>query len=278
MPNHCFQAINENPRTTAIVDFEVVWNEDVSGVVNYQDTDADSETKVSEILCDIQRTNDSNMMSSTGYVERGDMDSNIATASGVSVSGALIYNALDGDNLDAVEQEWYTLDNCLTHPTPFGAYHYHSWSPCYKKGNGFASQTQAPNMCKDTDACKNAPMTWAIDNGFADTSMYGTNANIMGVAKDGHMIWGPYDENGELWDCADHDICNGAFIDGNYVYLSTTTFPYILGCFGPGPTQSYQASCTSGGCGGSSDSSTDAATMMTSLTAISSALIALLYF
>ena len=132
-------------------------------------------------------------------------------------------------------------------------------------------------MCKDTAACKNAPMTWAIDNGYADSNIYGTNANIVGVAKDGHMIWGPYDENGELWDCDDHDICNGAFIDGNYVYLSTTTFPYVLGCFGPGPTQTNQADCTSGGCG-SSGSSTDAATMMTSLTAIGSALIALLYF
>ena len=116
------------------------------------------------------------------------------------------------------------------------------------------------------------------------------------------MIWGPYDENGELWDCDDHDICNGAFIDGNYVYLSTIRFPYVLGCFGPGPTQAHQASCTSGGCGGDSgsgssgsgssgsgssgsnssnegDASTDdAATAMTTLTAISTALIALLYF
>ena len=67
MPNHCMQAINENPRTDVVVDFEVNWNEDVTGVVNYQETDADTEAKTSELLCDLQRTNASNMMSSTGY-------------------------------------------------------------------------------------------------------------------------------------------------------------------------------------------------------------------
>ena len=53
MPNHCFQAINTNPRTTEVVDFEVVWNEDVTGVVNYAESDADTEAKTSELLCDI---------------------------------------------------------------------------------------------------------------------------------------------------------------------------------------------------------------------------------
>lgn len=151
-------------------------------------------------------------------------------------------------------------------------------------------------MCKDTEDCRSAPMTWAIDNGFSDTSIYGTNANIIGVAKDGHLIYGPYDENEELWDCADHDVCNGTFIDGNYVYLSTTTFPFILGCWGPGASQLYEADCSSDSCydtydtdnassdssssssSSSSDDSTDDAAVMTTLTALSTALIALIYF
>ena len=71
----------------------------------------------------------------------------------------------------------------------------------------------------------------------------------MGISRDGHMVYGPYNSEGELWSCADHDVCNGAFIDGNYVYLSTTTFPYILGCFGPAEgTQTYAVTCSTSGC------------------------------
>jgi hypothetical protein len=43
------------------------------------------------------------MLADTGYQERGGNTSSLGTASGIAVSGALIYNALDSDNLDAVE-------------------------------------------------------------------------------------------------------------------------------------------------------------------------------
>ena len=52
MPNHCFQAINENP-TPNDTDFQVIFNRDVSGMTNYDDTDFDSQEKTTEILCDI---------------------------------------------------------------------------------------------------------------------------------------------------------------------------------------------------------------------------------
>ena len=56
----------------------------------------------------------------------------------------------------------------------------------------------------------------------------------MGIAKDGHLILGPYNEDGELWSCSEYDACNGTFLsDGSYAYVSTTTFPYTVGCFGP---------------------------------------------
>lgn len=42
----------------------------------------------------------------------------LGTASGIALTGAYIFNALDGNNLDAVEQEGDTLDVCLSHPTP----------------------------------------------------------------------------------------------------------------------------------------------------------------
>ena len=44
----------------------------------------------------------------------------IATTDGVGLSGAYIFNALQADNKDAVENEKSFLDTCLSHPTPFG--------------------------------------------------------------------------------------------------------------------------------------------------------------
>lgn len=79
-------------------------------------------------------------------------------------------------------------------------------------------------------------MGYALATGASDTTRYG---DIFGIAKDGHLIYGPYNKEGKLWTCSDHDICNGAFIDGNYVYLSTTTFPYVLGCWGPAAPQTH---------------------------------------
>lgn len=55
-----------------------------------------------------------------------------------------------------------------------------------------------------------------------------------GLAKDGHIIWGMYNSDGDLWTACDVDVCNGATIDGNYGYAMTTFHPYIVGCWGPG--------------------------------------------
>ena len=73
----------------------------------------------------------------------------------------------------------------------------------------------------------------------------------MGLAKDGHIIVGPYNKDGELWSCQEHDICNGVFLDDNsYAYAMTYTFPYVVGCWGPGPKQQYRATCTTRSCFG----------------------------
>lgn len=56
MPNHCFQAINQNPTTTSIADFSVLFNRDVTGMQNISDTDVNTQAKTEEMICDISRT------------------------------------------------------------------------------------------------------------------------------------------------------------------------------------------------------------------------------
>merc|ERR1712060_64107 len=91
------------------------------------------------------------------------------------------------------------------------------------------------------------PIGFAIEHGWSDKASYGYG-DIVGISKDGHMIYGPYNADGDFWGCDEHDICNGTFVEGNYVYVSTKNFPYVLGCFGPGPQQDYEVTCSEGSC------------------------------
>ena len=57
------------------------------------------------------------MMSGTGYTEYTDTlegppapPGQLSTASGIALSGAMIFNGLAAENMDAVQNEWVTLD------------------------------------------------------------------------------------------------------------------------------------------------------------------------
>lgn len=81
---------------------------------------------------------------------------------------------------------------------------------------------------------------------FTDTSDYG---GVVGVAMDGHVIYGPYNSDGELWECGETDACNGFYLDdGSYGYASTTYFPYTVGCWGPAPPYATQLGCSENSC------------------------------
>jgi len=82
------------------------------------------------------------------------------------------------------------------------------------------------------------------------------------LALDGHVILGPHKSDGDTWECDDRDVCNGAFVDGSYVYVGSQEFPYVVGCWGPGPDNQYAPTCTDNGCSGSTstDDSSDTTT------------------
>ena len=75
------------------------------------------------------------------------------TVSGIAFSGGVILNSLNAFNADAVEEEGTHVDQCISHPTPFGMFHYHYWSGCAKEGFGLASKTKASGLCKDIKDC-----------------------------------------------------------------------------------------------------------------------------
>merc|ERR1712061_482163 len=58
---------------------------------------------------------------------------------------------------------------------------------------------------------------------------------VIGISKYGHVLYGPYDDNGELWSPPDVDACNGVWSENRdeYFYVSTRWHPYGTGCHGP---------------------------------------------
>lgn len=127
-----------------------------------------------------------------------------------------------------------------------GVWNYKTMSPCM-----VTPPIYNPMLCTDplgaSTSCDKFPYDW-FKTGWPTTANYG---GIIGLARDGHVIIGPYNTNGELWACDEHDFCNGTFLaDGSYAYVLSQTFPYVVGCWGPGTIQYKKISkCSTRSCG-----------------------------
>ena len=119
---------------------------------------------------------------------------------GVLLSGALLFDALDGEGRDAVAHE--LQDSCQGHPQQSDEYHYHNLTSCISDpGTG--------------------------------------HSNLLGYALDGYGVFGVRGESGQVLTNADLDACHGHTEsipwDGQtvtmYHYHATYAYPYTLGCF-----------------------------------------------
>lgn len=122
-------------------------------------------------------------------------------AVGILLTGAVLFNAVDAEDRDAVAHE--VQDSCQGHPQESGVYHYHSVSTC------------------SNDATSSAE-----------------HSDLIGYAVDGFGIYGHRGENGVELSSADLDEChghthtitwNGAQVS-MYHYHATWDFPYTVGC------------------------------------------------
>ena len=122
---------------------------------------------------------------------------------GVALNGIPIYNALDGENRDALAHE--EQDHCQGHPNEHG-YHYHNGSTCLL-----------------TEFGQSALIGYAFD-GFG----------IYGPVENGQEL-----TNADLDEC--HGRTSSIVWDGKtvtmYHYVATKEFPYTVGCFKGTPIQ-----------------------------------------
>lgn len=162
---------------------------------------------------------------------------------GVALSGVVFLNGLY-NNKDVYAPASNSIangnpiskDTCwgAVHSGGNGAYHYNTISPCLF---GTTIKTTQKTWCSEDPACKFDNLLQNIDLSKAPEPI--------GVAKDGHIIYGPYkDASGNLYKDCDVDMCSGIRLGTGYAYIASTKFSYIAGCWGPSNSPSFYPTCS----------------------------------
>lgn len=99
----------------------------------------------------------------------------------------------------------------MSHPSPQGDLHYHFWGACLVKDYGFWDDGNSPALCESDEDCYTiaGEFTLAAPNNFYTTDNWD---KPIGLARDGHIILGPYSGSGDRWACDNRDVCNGSFV------------------------------------------------------------------
>lgn len=167
------------------VDFEVNFNPSVS--VNSPVQNPSTASQLNSIVCNI--SNQATVPSVSNYVSYSVMP--LATLAGISIDGVTLLNSNSANNVDPFYPTGgyasETVDACLGHPNPSNnGYHYHA-------GYGCALDPPSGNVssCSLTPACNTNIASYSISK----FSNYHT-LTVIGIAKDGHVIYGPYDSSG----------------------------------------------------------------------------------
>lgn len=234
LPGRCMSPASTDTISEQNFDFEVNFNPTV--YVNSPQHSATSQTELDSIVCNI--SSQTSAPSTSNLVTYSQM---LNTLAGIGIDNVAILNVNSADNVDPFyppSGDAETVDSCLSHPSPATIYHYHI-------GSGCAVSPPSGNIttCSETSACASDVASYSLTLFESAKTL-----TVIGIAKDGHVIYGPYLSDGSLV-TSGFDICNGMFYDdaGNYAYFVTTKYPYITGCFGPGNYPSFGPTCTTNG-------------------------------
>ena len=234
LPRRC----TEVPSTAAIsernVDFEVNFNPDVN--VNSPNYAPTTVTALSALNCNI--SSQTSVPTNSAYMESPG-STRLNVLAGVAIDGVNILNVNSMNQIDPFYPpagfQPEGADQCLSHPAGNGEFHYHIASGCMVNPPQGNLTNCSPNI-----GCLNNVSGYSLQT-FSSSK----NLTVIGIAKDGHVIYGPYLSTGAQV-TSGFDVCNGMFYDsiGNYGYFATTTYPYVTGCFGPGNYPNVTPNCT----------------------------------
>ncbi|CDW88160.1 UNKNOWN [Stylonychia lemnae] len=255
LPNHCFCTQESTQSTENDIDFEVEYRTSAKNSKNARiltesrnliALDGKDQGTVNSLLCETAWTSTEFVQQvSPSYTE---YSGNYKDIVGIAINGVPIHtgNSEYGSDIffpkkykDNLQSELTVeLDSCLGSVQFLGFYHYYGWSPCILPSGPIA--TKSSSNCKDIDECKKDKLAYSIS--FMKPQE--KNMTVIGIARDGHSILGPFRSDGQLWEPCDIDICNGVEIEGVYYYVTTLFHPYTVGCWGPGPMKQVAQQCS----------------------------------
>lgn len=223
LPDHCVSPWNALPQAKNF-DYEVIFNN--KQIRGEWVTDLTTQEELDSAVCPIAKQYDTE---SLGIVEYGDTESR--NAAGFALNGVIFQfaNQIQEDPVSPItETNEQPLDLCLGHNqrnSDAGIYHYHHLTPCL---NTSFLDGKTMSQCSANNDCNNDKSAWSR-LGYANMKY----KKVVGIAKFGHVMYGPYNNSKELWGTNDVDACNGAWSDNDYFYVGTAWHPYLVGCQGP---------------------------------------------
>ena len=213
MPSYC-QVDGARAGQPINYDWEVNFNPDVRPHYNSPITTVsplNNASAYSNIVCSMKQYHGSNVPANSNYINHTTPQS-FQTALGFSMAGLEIGSPTSGSNIyqKLYQDPYWPNKNCLpsaglggscvvegvdtamTHPNENHALHTHLMSK-YMTGLFYGAQNLNYCSVANTPACAQAPQTYA----FSQFNQLKTMIPL-GLAKDGHIVWGPYNCNGVL--------------------------------------------------------------------------------
>eukprot|EP00347_Sterkiella_histriomuscorum_P010664 403375398 len=259
LPNHCvyWGGDSNDPDatgTSAAIDFQVKWNALTPRIpLSYN---IETQAQLDHVICEDNEWSriipDDRQFSNIQETMRPGTSTDLSEFVGIALNGVLISNGLKGieyptdplypikyGSFDKPMEAYETFDECLTSiqdSNSLGIHHYHILSPCLISSAWQAKQ--AISSCADSQTCLQSYKYYAKSDWSPKRLM------PIGLAKDGHPIYGPFNDRGSLWQPCEVDVCNGLFINNQYAYVSTMFHPYFIGCWGPTNKPTLQQSCS----------------------------------
>lgn len=232
LPQQCYyspdiEVVEQN------IDFEVKFNWDVA---THQQENISTVEEFDSMICDDKRLNHAKVPALAGFVHHG--TDSLSGFGGVLFSGVPVSSVVGKDGVDPFnapatwdDYSYSPVDQCGAYPNEDGNYESHFAPACY------ADETLESNV----ELISGEDTVPYVEAAY---SRFGSQEPI-GVAMDGHIIWGPLDSTGMAWNDCELDVCNGVFVDGWYGYASSYYFPYTVGCYGPGNYNTLSPTCSS---------------------------------
>eukprot|EP00347_Sterkiella_histriomuscorum_P020863 403336175 len=239
LPNHCMHSGDVKLPSEKLVSFQVAFNLKKTAL---SALNLNTQAKVNQYLCNQAWQNA--LDTKPIYKYTGILGNEVPYV-GVSLNGVLILTGNSAVSIDAFYPTTISastiidFDVCLGNSLNRAYYHYLSFSPCIFSSTP-RNKVNAME-CEEISQCSANELKYGIS--FLTSAQ--KKVSPIGIARDGHMIVGPYNSNGVLWQPCQLDVCNGVTINGNYVYAVTMFHPYTIGCWGPGNVKAYKETCSS---------------------------------